>query len=88
MSNSKKKSLATLICGILGLVGGFIPGVRNVTLILSIVAIVLGKKGAGDGEATAEDAKYYKIGMWLGIAGVVLTILAIIVSVAVIGALM
>ena len=88
MANMNKKSLAALICGILGLVGGAIPGVRNVTFILSIVAIVLGKKGMADGGATAQEKKYYKIGMWLGVAGVVITIIAFIIAFAMIGALM
>ena len=45
MQNGKGMSVAALICGILGIVGSFIPVVCYVTLILSILGIVFGFKG-------------------------------------------
>lgn len=73
--NSKGMAIAALVCGILGIIGGFIPGVSYFTLVLAIVGIVLGviarkKGGEGKGMATA--------GMVCGIVGVSLTVLAII----------
>lgn len=88
MSNSKKICMGALICGILGLVGGWIPVVRNFTFILAIVAIVLGKKGRADAGASADEQKYATIGMWLGVAGVVITIAIYIFTFALIGSMM
>lgn len=43
--NSKAYSVTALVCGILSIVGGFIPFVCYFTLILGIVGIVFGVKG-------------------------------------------
>ena len=41
----KGMSIAALVCGILGIVGSFIPVVCYFTLILAILGIVFGVKG-------------------------------------------
>jgi len=76
MSNNKKKAIASLVLGILGLVGGWFGSIpiigvilSSCTLIFSIIATVLGakaRKAGGDskGMATA--------GLVLGIIGIVL----------------
>ena len=78
MNGSSGGGLATaaLVCGILGLVGGFIPVVSWFTGILAILAIIFGviarKNGPEDkrGMATA--------GMVMGIIAVALTLLVIL----------
>ena len=59
-------SIAALVCGILGIVGGFIPVVSYFTLVLSILGVIFGvlgrKKCASKGMGTA--------GLVLGIIGV------------------
>ena len=73
-TKNEKKSMAALICGILGLIGGWFPVIQCFTLILAIVAIVLGvqaRKGKKkNGMATA--------GLVLGIIGVAGTVAAIL----------
>lgn len=88
MSNTKKMSLAALICGILGIVGGWISVVQNFTFVLAIVAIVLGSKVMKDSSASAEEVKQAKLGRLLGIIGVVFTICVYIVTFVLIGAMM
>lgn len=73
-TKNEKKSIAALVCGILGLVGGWFPLIQYFTLVLAIVAIVLGvkaRKGKGkNGMATA--------GLVLGIIGVAGTVASIL----------
>ena len=82
---SNGMAIAALVCGILGIVGSFIPIVCYFTLILAIVGLVLGvkarKEQPGNGMATA--------GMVLGIIGVafaVVGVICVICAVGVIGA--
>jgi hypothetical protein len=73
--------VAALICGILGLVGGFIPGVGPFTGVLAILAIIFGvigrKKGEG-GTATA--------GLVLGIIAIAVTVIVYLACAACVGA--
>ena len=75
-NNGGSLAIAALVCGILGLVGAFIPGVNSVTWLLAILGIIFGvvsrKTAPPDkrGMATA--------GMILGIVSLGLHILAII----------
>jgi hypothetical protein len=81
-------TIAALVCGILGIVGGAIPTVQYFTGILAILAIFFGvterKKallaGLPTGMATA--------GMVLGIIAVALTVIAIIIIAIFAGALL
>ena len=43
--DAKNISIAALVCGILGIVGSFIPVVQYFTLVLAILGIVFGVKG-------------------------------------------
>lgn len=71
-SNAKGMAIAALVCGIIGIVGGWIPVLNYFTLLASAVAIVLGviakKKlpAGGTGMATA--------GLVLGIIGAALSL--------------
>ena len=49
-------AIAALVCGILGIVGGFIPVVNYFTLVLAILGIVFGVK-ARKQSAEAQDGK-------------------------------
>lgn len=70
MQNGKGMSIAALICGVLGIVGSFIPVVCYVTLILSILGIVFGVKGQKIAKATGEGKGLATAGLVLGIVGV------------------
>jgi hypothetical protein len=70
MQNGKGMSVAALICGILGIVGSFIPVVCYVTLILSILGIVFGVKGQKIAKETGEGKGLATAGLVLGIVGV------------------
>ncbi|MFI3227367.1 MAG: hypothetical protein R3Y09_08145 [Clostridia bacterium] len=74
MNDSKNISLASLICGILGIAGGWIPVVQNFTLVLTVVAIIFGNKCLKMPEATPNEILQAKIGKYLGIAGIIVTI--------------
>ena len=68
-NNSKGLSIAALVCGILGIIGSFIPIVCYVTFILAILGIVFGvkaRKTALPGETGLATA-----GLVLGIIGTV-----------------
>ena len=69
MQNGKGMSIAALICGILGIVGSFIPVVCYVTLILSILGIVFGVKGQKIAKETGEGKGLATAGLVLGIIG-------------------
>ena len=49
----KNFSIAALVCGILGIVGAFIPYFNYLTLVLGILGIVFGVKGRKLSEAGA-----------------------------------
>ena len=55
-NNSKGISIAALVCGILGIVGSFIPVVQYFTLVLAIVGIVLGAIGMKKAQEAVEFA--------------------------------
>jgi hypothetical protein len=73
--------VAALVCGILGIAGGFIPVVQYFTFVLAILALIFGavaRKKGGGAMATA--------GLILGIIGVVITVISALVCVACLGA--
>jgi len=72
-NQARNISIAALICGILGIIGGSFPVVQYFTFVLAIVGTVLGVKGrkmGGGGMATA--------GMVLGIIGIVWSVVGIV----------
>ncbi len=85
MGNAKNMSIAALICGILGIVGSFIPVVQYFTLILAILGIVFavkGRKMAADNEKGLATA-----GLVLGIIGTAFAAIGVICVVCVAGTL-
>lgn len=73
-NGSNGMSIAALVCGILGIIGGFIPIAQYFTLLLSILGIIFGvlgrKKSTNKGLATA--------GLVLGIVGCAISALGVI----------
>ncbi len=77
-------AVAALICGILGLVGGFIPVVSKFLFVLSILGIVFGAKAR---PVCSPDRKgLATAGMVLGIIGVALWVVALICGLVCAGA--
>ena len=81
-NNGKGFSVAALVCGILGIVGAFIPIVCYFTFVLAILGIVFGVKGrkmaegGPNGLATAGFVLGI-IGVAFGAAGVICTVCAL-----------
>ena len=70
MNNGKGFSIAALVLGILGIVGGWIPVLGYFTLVMAILGIIFGAKGrkmsaAADGKASG----LATAGLVLGIIG-------------------
>lgn len=87
-NNGKGMSIAALVCGILGIVGSFIPVVTYFTFILAILGIVFGAKGNKIAKETGEGKGMATAGLVLGIIGTafgVLGILCVACSAALIG---
>lgn len=83
---TKNTSIGALVCGILGLVGGWIPVVQYFTLVLSIVAIVLGSKAQKAAKAAGEPTGMATAGLVMGIIGVSFTALMIVCATCLAGA--
>lgn len=83
--DAKNISIAALVCGILGIVGSFIPVVQYFTLVLAILGIVLGVKGR---KAEGNDKRgMATAGMVLGIVGVAATGLVVLCAICAVGTL-
>ncbi len=78
-------AVASLVCGILGVVGSFIsiPIVSTLTLVFSIVAIVFGTIARKNPEQNRNMAT---AGMVLGIVGAAFSVAAILCVICVVGA--
>ena len=82
VNDGKGMSIAALVCGILGIIGGFIPIVTYFTTVLAILGLIFGvigrKKstlvyGKASGLATA--------GLVLGVIGVAFAVLGLLCSI-------
>ena len=83
--SAKNMSIVALVCGILGIVGAWIPVVCYVTLILSIIGIVFGVKGR---KAAAENEKgLATAGLVLGIIGAAFAAIGVICAICAIAGL-
>ena len=80
---SSKIAIASLVCGILGIVGAWIPIVQYFTVILSILGIVFGVKARK--EAPADKRGMATAGMVLGIISLALGVIMIICTVCLVG---
>ena len=70
-NNAKNYSIAALVCGILGIIGSFIPVVCYFTFVLAILGIVFGVKGR-------KLAQPEQKGFVLGIIGTVIGALGVL----------
>lgn len=82
---SKGMSIAALVCGILGIVGCFIPVVRNFNFVLAILAIVFGAKAMKTAKENQEPTGMAVAGLVLGIIGVVMGVLSVLCVVCALG---
>ena len=84
-NTGKNFSIAALGCGILGIVGSFIPIVSYFTLVLAILGIVFGVKGRK--MATPETKGLATAGFVLGIIGVCFAVIGVICAICAVGML-
>lgn len=84
---SKQLSIVALVCGILGIVGGYIPVVQYFTFVLAILGIVFGAKAKKAAVANAEPTGMATAGLVMGIIGTVLGALGIVCTVCAAGIL-
>ncbi len=91
VNNGQNLSIAALVLGILGIVGGFIPVVCYFTTICAILGIILGVKGRQMSvAATGSASGLATAGLVLGIVGTAFAVLGLICTVcglAVLGAM-
>lgn len=79
-NNAKGYSIAALVCGILGIVGSFIPWVCYFTFVLAILGIVFGVKGRK--LAQPDQKGLATAGFVLGIIGTAIALWALSASFA------
>lgn len=77
-NQSNTMAIVALICGILGIVGGFIPVVCYLTLVLAILGIVFGAKGMKKAKETGDGKGLAVAGLVLGIVGTSFSAIGII----------
>lgn len=77
-NQSKGLSIAALVCGILSIVGDFIPVINYFTFVLAIVAIVLGAMAMKKANENNEPKGMAIAGLVLGIVALAFAVLAII----------
>ncbi len=79
-------SIAALVCGILGIVGGFIPVVKYFTLALAVVGIVFGALGQKKAKETGVGSGFATAGLVCGIIGASFSAVGVICALACVGA--
>lgn len=84
---TNKMSVAALVCGILGIVGSFIPVVSYFTLVLAILGIVFGSKGMKIAKATGQGQGLATAGLVLGIIGTTFGVIGVLCIICAAGAL-
>lgn len=85
-NKTNNMALAALICGILGIIGSWIPVVCYFTFILAILGIVFGIKGKKKAMETNEGKGLATAGLVLGIVGTVFGVAGILCAIACAGA--
>ena len=71
-------AIAALVCGILGIVGSFIPYVMFFTLILAVLGIVFGILGMKKAKQTGSGNGLAISGLVLGIGGTLFALVGVI----------
>lgn len=86
-SNGKGMSVAALVLGILGIVGGFIPVVSYFTTVCAILGLIFGVIGRKKStEAFGKPSGLATAGLVLGIIGTAFAALGLLCTLACIGA--
>ena len=75
-------SIAALVCGILGIVGSFIPVVCYFTTVLAILGIIFGVMGKKRADAANSGKGLATAGLVLGIIGVAFAVVGLICAIA------
>ena len=84
---TNKMSIAALVCGILGIVGSFIPVISYFTLVLAILGIVFGSKGMKIAKATGQGQGLATAGLVLGIIGTAFGVIGVLCIICAAGAM-
>ena len=84
-NSSNGLSIAALVCGILGIVGGFIPVVKYFTLVLAILGIVFGVKGQKQAKEYAVSTGLATAGLVCGIVGAAFSAVGVLCALACVG---
>ncbi|MEE1005981.1 MAG: DUF4190 domain-containing protein [Acutalibacteraceae bacterium] len=79
-------AIAALVCGILGIVGSFIPVIAYFTTVLAILGIIFGAKGKKQADLTNSGKGIATAGLVLGIIGTVFGLVGVICTLACAGA--
>ena len=77
---TKNKSIVALVCGILGIVGGWIPVVCYFTFVLAIVGLVFGALALKD-KPQGNDKGIAVAGLVCGIVGTVFGLIGVLCAV-------
>ncbi len=84
---TNKMSIAALVCGILGIVGSFIPVISYFTLVLAILGIVFGSKGMKIAKITGQGQGLATAGLVLGIIGTAFGVIGVLCIICAAGAM-
>ena len=84
---TNKMSIAALVCGILGIVGSFIPVICYFALIPAILGIVFGSKGMKIAKITGQGQGLATAGLVLGIIGTAFGVIGVLCIICAAGAL-
>ena len=84
---TNKMSIAALVCGILGIVGSFIPVISYFTLVLAILGIVFGSKGMKIARITGQGQGLATAGLVLGIIGTAFGVIGVLCIICAAGAM-
>ncbi len=87
MGNSKGLSIAALVCGILGIIGTWIPVVCYFTFLLAIAGIVCGAMGLKKAKANGESKGLAMAGFVCGIVGTAFGLIGVLCAICAICAL-
>lgn len=79
---TKNKSIVALVCGILGIIGGWIPVVQYFTFVLAIVGLVFGALALKD-KPQGNDKGIAVAGLVCGIVGTVFGLIGVLCAVCV-----
>ncbi len=80
-------AVAALVCGILGIIGSFIPVVSYFTFILAILGVVFGVKGRKQAVVSGQGMGLATAGLVLGIIGVCFGAIGVLCALCVAGSI-